>query len=103
MSFKRSVVGGLLGLTLAFGVTGPALASATVKGVGGGIWSYGVANSKVYSSYHHSRVTHRASTINGWGSYNCRTARKGKWANSSQRAYPRRVDRAYWNTKSCGR
>ncbi len=101
MKTKYKLVSAFASGLMAVGLVVPAAAAITIS-AGGGTWSSGITHYKgqqatVYSHYYHGSAFHRASTINGYQEYSCRTAGKGGWARTAQRAHPERVDHAYWS------
>lgn len=79
-------------LVLAIGataLTGSSAANATVKGVEGGIWSYGVNRTTTYSDYLHPREYHGSTAINGRGAKSkVQNVKPGQWSKASVRKTP---------------
>lgn len=100
MKMKRKLASAVASGLMVVAVVAP-MAAAVTQSVGGGSWDHGIVydggkQATVYSHYLHPTVWHRASTVNGYKEYSCKTAWKGYWAITAQRAHHERVDRAYW-------
>lgn len=76
-----------------------AATAGTVK-AGGGLWSYGVTSSEVYSHYFHADYYHTATACNGDLFTPCVQAAgiPGEWANAAKNKNYLGGNEAFWST-----
>ncbi|MCU1529149.1 MAG: hypothetical protein JWP75_2912 [Frondihabitans sp.] len=64
--------------------------------VGGGLWSYGVTNSEVYSVYKNDRFRHSSTAKDGWGRTTKVTEKAGTISNAHRGRAPG-GNQSFWN------